>query len=241
MFNKNKIKEGEIHFRPIADHKFFSDAQPKPAIKSIPEWYKHIGRDVELTEEEMGKNPKLYSVPMGTVKKCIPVLDALSSGYIYSLPIEVAFDAESRSFGTNSDIQFIEGHDGRQMNGFMTDPSYIPVAYKWRNLNVIKTPPGWSCLFTHPLNRFDLPFTTLSGVVDTDTHDMPVNFPFLMKQGFNGKIEIDTPIVQIIPFKRTEWKSVTEKYNKDHTSGFNATKLTEDNYKKNFWQRKSYN
>lgn len=241
MFKKNKIKEGKIHFQPIAPHDFFAEAQPKPSIKSIPEWYKNIARNVDITEEEKKENSKLYSVPMGTIKKCIPVLDALSAGYIYSTPIELAFDSESRTFGSNSDIEFVQGHDGRQMNGFMVDPSYIPVAYKWRNLNVIKTPPGWSCLFTHPLNRFDLPFTTLSGVVDTDIHEMPVNFPFLMKQNFNGKIEVGTPLVQIIPFKRTDWKSVTEEYNRDHTAGYNSTKLTEDNYKKNFWNRKSYN
>ena len=240
-FKQNKIKEGEIHFQPIAPSSFFSDSQPKPAVKSIPEWYKNIARNVDVTQEEKQKSPKLNSVPMGTIKKCIPVLDALSVGYIYSLPIELAYDEETFTFGHNSDIDMIQGHDGRQVQGFAAGPEYVPMAYKWRNLNIIRTAPGWSCLFTHPLNRFDFPFTTMSGVVYTDTHPMPINFPFLMKKGFTGKLEIGTPLIQIIPFKRKDWKSVTREYSQYDSSGYEATKLTEDNYKKSFWNKKNYN
>jgi hypothetical protein len=241
MFNRNKIKEGEIHFQPIDPNRFFAQAVPQPALKSIPEWYKSIPRNFEMTKEEKEKKPMLNSVPQGTIKKCVPVLDALGAGYIYSLPFEVAFDAETLSWGQTSDIEFISGHDGRQMQGFGVTEDNLPIAFKWRNLNIIKTPPGWSCLFTHPLNRYDLPFTTLSGVVDTDTYQAPVNFPFMLKQGFNGKLDMGTPLVQIIPFKRTEWKSVLKEYDPTDPAMHNGTTLLEDNYKKHFWNRKSYN
>ena len=48
---------------------------PVPAAKAMPEWFKKIGRDVpnqDLTEA-------------GTIKRCIPVLDAVSQGYIIPL------------------------------------------------------------------------------------------------------------------------------------------------------------
>jgi hypothetical protein len=86
----------------------------------------------------------------------------------------------------------------------------------------------------------DLPFQTLSAIVDTDKHDVPTHFPFFMKHGFEGKIPVGTPIVQIIPFKRQEWKSVTDDYDKDSAAMFKETILVEDNYKKNTWEKKSY-
>jgi hypothetical protein len=240
-FKQNKIKEGEIHFQPIQPNRFFSNAQPEPAVKHLPQWYKDISRNVTHNEEDFKAKPKFKIIPMGTVKKCIPVLDALSAGYIYTLPIELMYSEEERDFAHNSDIEFIQGHDGRQLENFQADPSFIPMAYKWRNLNIIKTAPGWSCLFTHPLNRLDLPFHTLSGVVDTDVHPMPVNFPFLMKRGFSGKLPIGTPLVQIIPFKRQEWQSVTDEYDAFDPAVHETTKLTEDIYKKTLWNKKRYN
>ena len=86
----------------------------------------------------------------------------------------------------------------------------------------------------------DLPFQTLSAVVDTDKHNVPTHFPFFMKHGFEGKIPLGTPIVQIIPFKRQEWKSVADKYDLYDPSMLNALTLVEDNYKKNTWESKKY-
>src|SRR5215472_2332366 len=41
-----------------------------------------------------------------------------------------------------------------------------------------ETPPGYSLLCTHPINRTDLPFRTVTGLVDCDTfYDTPLNFP----------------------------------------------------------------
>jgi hypothetical protein len=47
----------------------------------------------------------------------------------------------------------------------------------------------------------------MEGVVDTDTYNAPVNFPFVLKNvNFEGLIPAGTPIAQVIPFKREEWK-----------------------------------
>jgi hypothetical protein len=55
--------------------------------------------------------------------------------------------------------------------------------------------------------RDDLPFYSLPSIVDTDRHPAPVNFPFFLRKDFTGILESGTPIMQIIPFKREEWKS----------------------------------
>jgi hypothetical protein len=48
---------------------------------------------------------------------------------------------------------------------------------KFHNLWIIEAPDGYAVLFTHPFNRFDLPFTTLTGLVDCDRyHDNWIHF-----------------------------------------------------------------
>lgn len=76
---------------------------------------------------------------------------------------------------------------------------------KFHNYWTIQTPPGWSCLFVAPLNRPALPVEILAGVVDTDTYASLINFPFIAT-GADGVhvIEKGTPLVQIIPFRRSE-------------------------------------
>src|SRR5215475_8103617 len=49
---------------------------------------------------------------------------------------------------------------------------------KFHNLWTIEAPEGYAVLLTHPLNRVDLPFTTLTGIVDCDRyHDNWIHFP----------------------------------------------------------------
>jgi hypothetical protein len=68
-----------------------------------------------------------------------------------------------------------------------------------------KTPRGWSTLVTHPINRFDLPFETIGGIVDSDRYGSGGNLPFYLKKDWQGILEAGTPIAQIIPFKRESW------------------------------------
>jgi len=48
---------------------------PVPAAKAMPEWFKAISRDI----------PNQDLTKSGTIKRCIPVLDAVSQGYIIPL------------------------------------------------------------------------------------------------------------------------------------------------------------
>ena len=79
-------------------------------------------------------------------------------------------------------------------------------SYKLTNPWKIVTPKGWSCLYITPQHRDDIPIKIISGVVDTDIYPHPVNFPFFINKGFAGTVNIGTPIVQVIPFKRVNSK-----------------------------------
>ena len=67
-------------------------------------------------------------------------------------------------------------------------------------------------MFTHPINRSDLPFTTLTGMVDFDTfHYSPIHFPARWRDpSFNGVLPKGTPVAQCIPVKREVWGATFE-------------------------------
>ena len=73
---------------------------------------------------------------------------------------------------------------------------------KFRSLWTVRTPPGYSCLFTAPFNRFEIPFTPLSGIVETDTYYNEVNIPTLCHLTPNSSITLaaGTPIFAATSF-----------------------------------------
>lgn len=203
MFNNNAI---EIRFARL-ESGGLNFLEPVPADRMIPDWYKKIEPMRRLSNHPNAPDKDL------TIKKCIPVLDALTSGYFMVTKYDVFYteDEEGHSqfslpehlIGTG--IKPITMHPFEQVRGIELNGMYKEYAFKWSNPYVVITPEGYSCLYTHPMNQFS-PFHTLSGVVDTDTYPLSVQFPFLMIKGFEGVIKAGTPVIQIIPFKRDEWK-----------------------------------
>ena len=60
---------------------------------------------------------------------------------------------------------------------------------------------------THPINRDDLPFRTLTGLVDADRYcDVFVHFPARWQDPqFKGTLAKGTPVAQCLPVKREIW------------------------------------
>ncbi|MEO0774790.1 MAG: hypothetical protein AAFZ04_16600, partial [Pseudomonadota bacterium] len=74
---------------------------------------------------------------------------------------------------------------------------------KFINFWTLATEPGWSLLFHHPVGYPDLPFQTLSGVVDTDLFaDGFVHFPALLRTDFEGVIAKGAPVAQVVPVRK---------------------------------------
>jgi hypothetical protein len=82
--------------------------------------------------------------------------------------------------------------------------------YKIINPWIIKTPPGYSCLFVPPLNNTDDRFSIIPAIVDTDTFPNEINFPIVINGDkyptLDTVLKKGTPYVQVIPFKRDKWK-----------------------------------
>lgn len=206
----------------------YNIARPIPASRIVPDWYRKMPGVSDGTE---------------TVKKCVPVLDALTSGYVITLPTDVYFDSNNNSFWSDSPFALNSDHHKIQTQSVEIDPDFDDQPHKWINLWQIKTPKGYSCLFTHPINRTELPFRSFTGIVDTDKHPVIINFPFIMRKGFSGRIPAGTPIIQIIPFKRDDWKSevVDNMEYKEDPRAIEVDLPPYNWYKRNFWSRKLYN
>jgi hypothetical protein len=204
-----------IKFIPITKNVELFGQSPVPSNTTIPKWYKQISpfanKDKEL------KFPTERLAPNVTVKKCMPFFDALTTGYMFVLDDDVFVDEDNGQpiIRWRSDETIVTSHTPDQFDGFIIPEEYHHLIAKWHNDWEIKVPKGYSVYFTHPSNRFDLPFHTLSGIVDCDKYEIGVHFPFILKKGFKGIIEKGTPVCQLIIVKREKWKSIKEKFNEE--------------------------
>jgi len=194
------------------------EAHPKPAMAMLPDWFKKL--------KEQHNNTDLK-----TIRMCKPFFDSLSAGYF----ITAVKDVEMKTFSDNQgkeDYKDVIGGLSEHMrykHGIRTNSyggdwhpkeqlggdecpyhKHNNQRNYWKFLNqwLIKTPPGYSCLFVPVLNEINEDFYTLSGIVDTDKfHE--VNFPMVL---FNKETTIKqgTKIVQVIPFKRENWNMKVE-------------------------------
>jgi len=208
-------------------HTEFDILHPEPSSKFIPSWFR-----------------KMQGVTDGimTVKKCVPFLDAITGGYMIPLPADVFWDKEKKAFDSDSLVETVTQHYPSQSEDVKLPEEYDPTPHKWMSNWHIKTPKGYSCLITSPMNRPDLPFYSFSGIVDTDRHPLIINFPFVLRKDFHGKIEAGTPLVQVIPFKRDTWsRNVIDEGPRYH---YGKEYMVQEPpfgfYKRNFWSRKSF-
>jgi hypothetical protein len=239
-----------IEFFPASDFTRDYISFPEPATTAIPEWYKEMPLRLGNDSKPGIFTRSIHPVANTTIKGCTPFLDALTTGYVYKNPVDI----EVRRDSVTGDLSFRWMTPG----DFMSEHTYnqistVPAAfggeqnvYKWNNNFVIKTPPGYSVLFTHPFNRNDLPFRTLTGVVDTDVYHLPVLFPFQfldIPDGGDGPYIIPegTPLCQFLPFKREDWESVKheEVFNIEKKL-FDFHKFIDRPYKYKYWNRKRY-
>jgi hypothetical protein len=232
MFMSKKITFNAVN--SLAD---LTVSIPKPAKTYIPNWYK------EVKTFKDGK--KDYSNIQLTFKACMPFFDSLSLGYIQETWQEINIGSKGEAFTFNfpTDPKIMSFRDS--VPDFEIPDQYYPYVFTWHSPSVSQLPKGYSALITHPLNRFDLPFLTLSGVMDCDTYNHSLedsNLPFLLKKGFDGVIPIGTPMYQIIPFKREDWSSSKNEYdaNKQIQHEQKIRRYFYGGYKKLHWKRKSF-
>lgn len=185
---------------------------PKPASKYVPEWYKD-----QSSLADMPKHESLMQGFVGaTIKKCMPVFDSMTAGYILGCPCDIYVDAtnpEKLEWSVPRDLKMYQSdlfsmHTPEQYQEYPIDKSLyhkqiLRVLSTWS----VQTDKGYSTLFQQPFHSDNSPLWAFSGIVDTDAFVTDGHFSFLVKKGFKGTIRQGTPLVQIIPFKREAWES----------------------------------
>ena len=168
---------------------------PKPQLarRVTPDWYKDMPMEQALKEGGTDL----------TLKHCMPFIDALTAGI--GIPLQADVTVKDSEFSW--DWPFDESPMGFH---FPTQAPGVPfvendeVVVKVHNFWNIHTDPGYATLFSHPFNRLELPFRTLTGLVDTDSYDaLPVHFPVVwIDPTVQGVLPAGTQVAQCLPIKR---------------------------------------
>jgi len=170
---------------------------PEPAREQLPDWL----RDMPATAHSalLGNNVR-------TVKQCPPFVDAMGSGWIMPLAADVTVEDGCFSWDWDLPPARFERlarsplglHVSAQAAGSpLAQPGELFV--KFNNFWAIEVPDGYSVLFGHPANRPDLPFRSLTGMVDCDrfSHGL-VHFPAVWHdRDFSGCLPKGTPVAQL--------------------------------------------
>jgi hypothetical protein len=211
---------------------------PTPATKAIPEWYKKTETYINGV-----KMAPVENLVKHTIKKCIPVFDAITAGYILYTPVDVYISqVDGRPYYNWASQLAISFHNADQAHLHpQVNTEQIP---KWTNHWAIETEKGYSSLFIPPMHHPNKHFSILPGLVDTDIYTGPVNFPFILHDSsFEGLIPAGTPMAQIIPIKRDEWKMHFGGKNEINKARQIEMKLKTkffNSYKTLFWNKKEY-
>jgi hypothetical protein len=176
--------------------------EPTPAREALPEWLRAMPR---IAPSDM------HPAPVRTVKQCPPFVDAMSHGFVIPLPCDVTVSAGTLSWDWDvpppaarhhprAPVSF---HAAAQVEGApFRRPDQVIV--KFNSFWTIELEAGWSLFATHPVNRDDLPFRLLSGLVDCDRFsDVGLLFPAVwLDPEWNGVLSRGTPVAQCFPVPR---------------------------------------
>jgi hypothetical protein len=213
---------------------------PVLASATIPKWYKDQNLNIgdKMVLDSTGTTPR-------TIKACMPVFDLITAGYVIKCPGDILFQTDENNAPVTSwsidGISLVQSHSKNQFDKFSVPEGYHPdVALKFINPWIVRTPPGYSTLFMTPVMRDELPFYCVPAIVDTDKHPSPVNFPFFIKKGFEGIVGYDTPMIQMIPFRREEWSHKISEADEflEHVVWQNAKRKIQNRYKTFFRTKK---
>jgi len=227
-----------FHFIPSG--KVHPDSSKPTKIKALlPDWYKNA-------EKYFLVNTDSVNFEQAGLRSCLPFLDAMTSGFTLVSPCDIEFKKDEEGklnlyWDSKLEAQPVSIRDYASGKTIPRPLGYSDVHYTWNNQWGWEVPRGYSVLVTHPCNRFELPFLTMSAVVDSDKFTSNGNIPFFLQKDFTGIIPAGTPIAQLIPIKRESWVHVHNKQRVKaaHILG-SVTQIIPQYYAKHLRQKKEY-
>jgi hypothetical protein len=198
-------------------------APPTPARQALPDWLRSMPR--AAFSDTHGQDVR-------TVKQCPPFVDAMSYGFVIPLPCDVAVRDGVLSWDWDRPVLSVDAHPRSPLSFHVPaqvtgtpffDPSVAIV--KFNSFWTIELEPGYSLFATHPINRADLPFRLLTGLVDCDRFsDVGVLFPAVWaNRDFDGVLRRGTPVAQCFPVARQALTLQCEGFSADDAKRYEAT------------------
>jgi hypothetical protein len=243
---KNK-KNKSITFYPADENIIDFAPQPIPASKNMPEWYKR--QPPTISKDLLSKG-----IATSTIKKCMPIFDAMTAGYLLLAPCDIYVDAtnpDNLEFSAPNQLGPIRGrvfssHSLEQYGTYPIDTDkYHRTLLRVFPLWAVGTPPGYSCMVLQPMHTDESPIVAFPGIVDTDSFVTDGHFSFLVEKNFKGTIKRGTPLVQLVPFQRESWEmEITSPEESKKTilkQGLLLRSVFANGYKNFFRAKKEYN
>ena len=173
---------------------------PVPAATALPDWVRTSPGTV--ASEQLG------GADLRTVKHCPPFLDAMRAGVLLRLPCPITATDLGLTWNWSIPVPDDLGippsplglHLPDQLTGSPLKPDPDQPIVKFINHWTLEAPAGFSVLLTHPFGREDLPFRTLSGLVDADAFGLGhIHAPAVWTEpAWRGELPAGTPFAQVV-------------------------------------------
>ena len=197
--------------------------RPVPARAALPGWLRAMPAKA---------GSEIHGREIRTVKQCPPFVDAMAYGVLILLPCDVIADRGAFSWAWDIPEPSASGHPRAPLSFHAA--AQFPgapfakegqAAIKFNSFWTIEIEPGWSLFATHPVNRDDLPFRLIAGLVDADRfHDGGINFPAIWSRpDFSGVLPKGTPVAQVFPVPRTAPRLEFECFDEVHKQAYEKT------------------
>ena len=201
------------------------DRLPRPvaARSALPEWIRAMPRS---------SFSSTHGQDVRTVKQCPPFVDAMSHGFVIPLPCDVTVRAGRLSWDWDLPPLSVEAHP-RSPISFHVPAQVAGTPFhrvdtaivKFNSFWTIELEPGYSLFATHPINRGDLPFRLMTGLIDSDLFtDVGILFPAVwIDPGFDGVLARGTPVAQCFPVGRDPLELVCEAFSPEDGVNYHRT------------------
>jgi len=214
------------------------------SARSVPQWFKEIPR--------VFKNNDGENVP--TAKHCFPFIEAFTTGYLLLTPEDyVVSRVEDGKATISSETTIIPERNPKTIGDMPSPSGYRKESFSWPYSFGIDIPTDCSIIFTQPFNRFELPFITITGIIDGPYVFSPGYLGFYIREDFEGVIPMGTPYAQVIPIKKQDFtmesktgildNQLTEFIDpfQDDSKYSDILMSNKDYYRRKVWQKKKYN
>jgi hypothetical protein len=202
---------------------FDSLERPVPSRQKLPDW---------LRTMPMQAWSDTHGHAVRTVKQCPPFVDAMAYGFIMTLPCDIRVAGSVLAWDWPHPPLSVAAHPASPLSFHVPaqvtgSPLHHPgrTLVKFNSFWTIALEPGWSLFATHPINRADLPFRLLTGLIDADRfNDIGILFPAEWTDpDFEGVLPRGTPVAQCFAVSRTTPELVFMPFSEADAARYNAT------------------